>query len=312
MKLPVVHQKNYVTALPEGHRFPMRKFQRVYELLTEDVEPNRLEFIVADPVSERTLLSVHEKRYVNRFIRGDLSATEMRRIGLPWSEGLVRRTLTAVGGTVRTAQLSLEHGIACNTAGGTHHAFSGEGAGFCILNDLAVTAQYLVDRSDVDRVLIVDADVHQGNGTAEIFADSNRVITYSIHCSENYPFSPAESDFDVNCSENMGNQAYLERFRTSLKDVLDRVSPDFILYDAGVDVHRQDQLGRLRLNTEGIRRRDRFVVSQSAVRSIPLAAVIGGGYDEDISGLARRHTLLHRAALEVIGSDSPAGEYLTK
>ena len=308
MKLPIVHQTNYVSALPENHRFPMKKFRLVYEYLRNRDPSNRFQFVEADPVSEETLLAVHGEDYIRRFKQGELSPEHQRKIGLPWSEGLVTRTFTAVGGTVRTAQLALEHGLACNTAGGTHHAFQGEGAGFCILNDLAVAARYLVDRAGLNKVLIVDADVHQGNGTAEIFQNSTRVITYSIHCSENYPFTFSQSHFDVSCPEHTENNLYLRRLRRTLSEVIEEVCPEFVLYDAGVDVHEQDQLGRLKLNDEGIRQRDQFVIRQATRRRIPIAAVIGGGYDEDVESLARRHTLLHKTALETLPREADPTE----
>lgn len=300
MILPIVHRQQYVSALPEKHRFPMQKFRLVYEYLRNHEMSDRFRFVQAECVSEQTLRAVHDAGYVRRFKGGNLSSDEQRKIGLPWSEGLVTRTLTAVGGTVRTAQLALQHGLACNTAGGTHHASRGEGAGFCILNDLAVAAQCVVDRAGINKVLIVDTDVHQGNGTAEIFEGSNQIITYSIHCAENYPFSPSTSHVDVPCPEKAGNQEYMNRLRGTLPEVIEEECPEFILYDAGVDVHENDQLGRLCLDDAGIRQRDQFVISEAINRAIPIAAVIGGGYDEDIPALARRHALLHETAVETL------------
>lgn len=295
-RLPVVHHPDYVTALPDGHRFPMSKFRHVGEILRERYS-GQVTVNGCAPVSLATLTAVHDGAYVDRFINGALSDRAIRRMGLPWSEGLVTRTLTAVGGTVRTIQLALEHGLACNTAGGTHHASGAEGAGFCIFNDLAVGAHYALNRAEVDSVMIVDLDVHQGNGTAKLFEGNVSVTTFSLHCEANYPFSPSDSDRDVTVPEETGDEEYLETLKNSIGSYLPDQEPDLVIYDAGVDVHEGDKLGQLSLTDEGIRCRDEYVISTVRKLGIPMACVIGGGYDDDINGLADRHVILHESAI---------------
>jgi acetoin utilization deacetylase AcuC-like enzyme len=302
MTLPVVYHKNYVTPLPDGHRFPMSKFGELATYLKNN-HAGSLQFYDCDPVSEETLLGAHDADYVENFRHGTLSEDHCRRIGLPWSEGLVRRTMTAVGGTVRTAQLALETGLACNTAGGTHHAGPARGAGFCILNDLAVAAHWALRREDVDTVLVVDLDVHQGNGTAEGTRDCSDIRTFSMHCEANYPFEPVESDRDVPLADGIGDDRYMEVLSDRLGAVLEHCDPDLAIYDAGVDVHEKDRLGRLNLSSDGVIRRDQFVMKSLNSRGISVAAVIGGGYDRDIEALARRHALLHESAIQILKRD---------
>lgn len=299
VKLPVVYHPDYVTSLPEGHRFPMAKFRRVFEIVRR-VIPEASTCIHRPPVASRKwLYGVHDREYVDRFCEGRLDGPDQRRTGLPWSEGLVRRTKAAVGGAVFTARLALRHGLACNTAGGTHHAHKSRGSGFCIFNDLAVAARMVQQTEAVNRVLIVDCDVHQGDGTAALFQGDPSVFTYSIHCRTNFPFEKQTSDRDVELEPGTGNDGYMKALRSTLPGVLRRVDPELVLYDAGVDPHRDDLLGRLTLDDEGIRRRDRWVLSRCIESGIPVGGLIGGGYDE-IEPLSHRHTILHRVARSLL------------
>jgi acetoin utilization deacetylase AcuC-like enzyme len=299
MSLPVVYHPDYFTPLPAGHRFPMEKFRGVFEVLLRDgvIAPGQVH--TPDPAAAELIQAVHHPDYVAAYLAGTLESRAMRRIGLPWSDRLVRRTCTAVGGTLRTAELALAHGLACNTAGGTHHAFPGFGSGFCIFNDLAVAARTLLDRGTVARILIVDLDVHQGDGTAVIFREEPRVFTFSMHCRINFPFVKQQSDLDVELPEGVEDEAYLHTLDGYLPDLVQRLRPDLVLYDAGVDPHREDRLGRLRMTDDGLYRRDFRVIAACVSRGIPVACVIGGGYSEDIGRLAFRHSLLHRAASAV-------------
>jgi acetoin utilization deacetylase AcuC-like enzyme len=218
---------------------------------------------------------------------------------LPWSPELADRTRIAVGGTLLTARLALAHGLACNTAGGTHHAFPSYGSGFCIFNDLAIASRVLLKEGLVKKILIVDLDVHQGDGTALIFQNEPNVFTFSMHCQINFPSIKQISDRDVPLREGMEDDEYLRTLAAYLPDLLTEFQPDLVLYDAGVDPHIGDRLGKLALTDAGIFRRDMQVLSTCAAQGFPVGCVIGGGYCEDMRSLVYRHSLLHRAASEV-------------
>ncbi|MEO1237298.1 MAG: histone deacetylase [Planctomycetota bacterium] len=297
--LPLVFHPDYVTPLPEGHRFPMPKFGVLRDLLIEEGVATAGQFHGPVRATRGQLLRVHSPEYVEAFVSGRLGRDEVRRIGLPWSEGLVNRTITAVGGTIRTVELALEHGLACNTAGGTHHAHRGFGSGFCIFNDLAVAAAEALFRGWVSQVLVVDLDVHQGDGTAAIFADEPRVFTLSVHCEKNFPSRKVPSDLDVGLPPEVGDGEYLKVIEDTLPGVLEEVEPDLVLYDAGADVHVGDRLGKLALTDAGVYERDRYVIERCREQGVAVAGVIGGGYDADHRRLAGRHATLHRAASAV-------------
>ena len=242
---------------------------------------------------------VHETHYVQAYCNGTLDVKAQRRIGLPWSQGLVQRTCTAVGGTILTAKLALQHGVACNTAGGTHHAFPSYGSGFCIFNDLAIALKVLQSQNLIRTALIVDLDVHQGDGTAFIFQNDPSVFTFSMHCGVNFPGRKQQSDLDVPLAENTGDVAYLAELRSHLPVLLHRLRPDLVMYDAGADVHKDDRLGKLALSDTGIFERDRTVLQACKDGGYPVACVIGGGYGENMEALIYRHSYLHRAAKTV-------------
>ncbi|WP_396035039.1 histone deacetylase [Candidatus Cyanaurora vandensis] len=297
MVLPLVYSPQYGITLPEGHRFPMSKFKMLRDYLVDQgIAPD--EFHCPQPATEDLLALVHDREYVRNFCQG---THPMRRIGLPWSPALVTRTCTAVGGTLLTARLALTHGLACNTAGGTHHAFSDFGAGVCIFNDLAIAARCLHQEGLVARVLIVDLDVHQGDGTAFIFQNEPWVFTFSMHCADNFPLHKQNSDLDVPLPVGLGDAEYLKLVNYHLPRLLQSFRPDLVLYDAGVDPHYADRLGKLALTDQGLYERDRAVLSTCVARGVPVAAVIGGGYGESMLELVVRHALLHRAASEIYG-----------
>ncbi|MEO1636804.1 MAG: histone deacetylase [Cyanobacteria bacterium J06631_9] len=299
MPFPVVYHPDYVTPLPPGHRFPMPKFQLLRDLLLRDriITDSQIYQPGAPPTDWLEL--VHNADYVQAYCCGSLDAKAQRRIGLPWSEGLVKRTCTAVGGTILTAKLALQCGIACNTAGGTHHAFPGYGSGFCIFNDLAVSLKVLQSQGLIRTALIVDLDVHQGDGTAFIFQNDPSVFTFSMHCDVNFPRCKQQSDLDVPLPEGMGDKDYLDRLRSHLPQLLEKLQPDLVMYDAGADVHKDDRLGKLSLTDAGIFERDRTVLQTCKDGGHPVACVIGGGYGEDMNALIYRHSYLHRAAKEI-------------
>ena len=299
MSLPIVYHPDYVTPLPPEHRFPMGKFGKIYEtLLRENI-------ISIDQVYEPEIIprawieQIHTPAYVEAYIEGDLDKKAQRRIGLPWSKALVTRTWTAISGTILTAQLALEHGLACNTAGGTHHAYPDFGSGFCIFNDLAITARALQNLGLVEKILIIDLDVHQGDGTAAIFQDDSSVFTCSVHCQVNFPFRKQQSDMDVPLAEGVGDDEYLDTLVSFLPTLLNKFDPDLILYDAGVDPHQDDRLGKLALTDQGLYQRDKYILETCLQAGYPVGTVVGGGYSRDIDVLALRHALCHRAATEV-------------
>ncbi|MEL6128478.1 MAG: histone deacetylase [Cyanobacteria bacterium J06628_4] len=297
--LPVIYHPDYVTPLPAGHRFPMPKFRLLRDLLVRDGVIGVDQLYQPGRPLQDWLELVHETAYVSAYCDGTLDATAQRRIGLPWSEGLVRRTCTAVGGTILTAKLALNHGLACNTAGGTHHAFPGYGSGFCIFNDIAIAARLLKAQNLLKTILVVDLDVHQGDGTAWIFRDDPTVFTFSMHCAVNFPGRKQISDLDVPLDEGTEDDEYLAKLATYLPGLLSQVKPDLVLYDAGADPHRDDRLGKLALTDDGLYRRDRYVLETCAKARYPVASVIGGGYGNDMNALIYRHSYLYRAASEI-------------
>ncbi|HBE16915.1 MAG TPA: histone deacetylase [Cyanobacteria bacterium UBA11149] len=232
MELPIIYHPDYVAPLPEGHRFPMSKFRQLYQLLITDGVAQIEQFHTPQPPPTEWIQLVHTEDYIQAYYTGTLDAKALRRIGLPWSQALVKRTCTAVGGTILTAQLALSYGLACNTAGGTHHAFPSYGSGFCIFNDLAISARILQQLGLVQKILILDLDVHQGDGTALIFQNDKTVFTFSMHCEVNFPGTKQKSDVDVPLPVGMDDDSYLQTIARYLPDLLSQFQPDLVLYDA--------------------------------------------------------------------------------
>jgi acetoin utilization deacetylase AcuC-like enzyme len=296
MDLPIIYHEDYVAPLPPDHRFPMAKFRMLYQMLLAEGVADKSQFHAPELPPQEWIELVHDYRYVQAYCNGTLDAKAIRRIGLPWSRALANRTCTAVAGTVLTAKLALECGLACNTAGGTHHAFPSFGSGFCIFNDLAIACRVLQKIGLVRKVLIVDLDVHQGDGTAVIFQDDSSVFTFSMHCEVNFPGTKQKSDLDVPLPVGMEDDEYLQTLDRFLPELLSTVKPDLVLYDAGVDPHHGDKLGKLALTDTGLFRREMQVLMACLAGGYPVACVIGGGYADDTKGLVYRHSLLHRAA----------------
>nr|WP_242521468.1 histone deacetylase [Motiliproteus sp. SC1-56] len=272
----------------------MSKYQRLYELLVAEGLAHRGNVKVPSPCPRDTLALAHSLPYIDRFQRGELTERELKHLGLVWSEPLVRRTVTAVGGTLLTCRLALEAGLACHLAGGTHHAFSNRGNGFCVFNDLAVAARYCVEHLGLNRVLILDCDVHQGDGTAAILGNEPRCFTCSIHGARNYPFEKQRSDLDVPLPCGTDDTGYLAALEQTLAQLDQSPLPELLIYDGGSDVHQEDRLGRMNLTDRGVIQRDHRVLAWARKRGIPVACVIGGGYDHDHQRLAERHALLVR------------------
>ena len=299
MDLPLIYHPDYVVPLPQAHRFPMPKFRQLYELLLNDKVARIEQFFIPETPSQQLIELVHAPEYVQAYKLGTLDAKAQRRIGLPWSPALVKRTNIAVGGTILTAKLALKYGLACNTAGGTHHAFPSYGSGFCIFNDLAIASRVIQHLNLACKILIIDLDVHQGDGTAFIFQNDDSVFTFSMHCEVNFPGTKQVSDLDIPLPVAMEDEEYLQTLAHYLTDVLTAVKPDLVLYDAGVDTHIGDRLGKLALTDTGIFCREMQVLSTCLAARYPVACVIGGGYADDLNSLVYRHSLLHRAASQV-------------
>jgi acetoin utilization deacetylase AcuC-like enzyme len=245
------------------------------------------------------LVLAHAPAYVDAVLGQRLDQAAVRRVGLPITLEVVTRSRAANAGTVLTARLALAHGLACNTAGGSHHAFAAYGSGFCVFNDVAVAASVLLREGLVERVLVVDLDVHQGDGTAAIFEDEPRVFTFSMHCRTNFPLRKQKGDLDLALDAGLEDEAYLRLLAAHLPGLLEDVRPDLVFYNAGVDPHADDRLGRLALSERGLERRERFVLETCLKAGVPVAGVIGGGYAEDLDQLARRHAILPRVASEL-------------
>lgn len=278
----------------------MPKFRLLKDLLLRDGVITEQQIYPPGIPPQNWLELVHTPNYVSAYQQGTLDPRAQRRIGLPWSPGLVQRTCTAVGGTILTAKLALQNGIACNTAGGTHHAFPDYGSGFCIFNDLAIAARVLKRQGLVERILVLDLDVHQGDGTAWIFQDDPSVFTFSMHCAVNFPGRKQVSDLDIPLAEGLEDDGYLRQLTAHLPDLLSQVRPDLVLYDAGADIHKDDRLGKLAISNTGLFQRDWYVFDTCLRAGYPVACVIGGGYGDDMAALIYRHSLLHRAANQVM------------
>ena len=294
---PLVYHPAYSAPLPSSHRFPMAKFRLLHRWLLENDLASPAQLHQPLPVPRRWMELVHPRRYHQAFCRGELDRQAQRRIGLPATTPLVQRTWLAVGGTVLTARLALQHGLACHLAGGTHHAFASAGSGFCIFNDVAVAAAVLLQEQRLQRLLVIDLDVHQGDATATLFAEEPRVFTLSAHAASNFPLHKAQSDLDIPLADDLEDRGYMDAIGDAIPEVLDRFRPQLVLYNAGVDPHRHDRLGRLALSDAGLLQRDHLVIDACLRRGIPLASVIGGGYD-DLTALVARHGLVFRAATD--------------
>ncbi|MBY5921166.1 histone deacetylase [Ferrimonas balearica] len=296
----VYHPIYSALPLPDNHRFPIHKYRLLYEhLLREGVlHPDAIH--QPEPLTLDQVAQVHCPDYVRRFAEGTLDPKAQRRLGFPWSAPLVQRTLTACGGTVRTAELALEHGVACHLSGGYHHAHRDFGSGFCVFNDLVLAARLMMAQQQLSRILILDCDVHQGDGTATLCQDDPEIITCSLHCERNFPARKAHSHIDIPLDNGVDDVQYLATLNELLPWLLNLYQPDLILYDAGVDVHRDDALGYLELSDAGLFQRDHAVMSAAMDRGIPVAAVIGGGYAKCHGDLIPRHQQLFLAASEFI------------
>ncbi len=289
----------YAHPLPEGHRFPMLKYELIPEALRYEGIAADGDFFAPEELDESVILLTHDAAYWERMKSLQLSSREMRAIGFPLSARLVERERRIARGTIDCALYALaQKSIALNVAGGTHHAFAERGEGFCLLNDFAVAANYLLHAKLAQQILIVDLDVHQGNGTAALFRDEGRVFTFSMHGQHNYPFHKECSDLDIGLADGTGGEEYLRLLAEALPPLLDRLRPDIVFYLCGVDVLATDKFGKLRLSESDCRDRDRFVIGECRKRGIPLTAAMGGGYSPEIRHIVATHVNTFREALD--------------
>jgi len=288
-KLNVVYNHNYDIPLPDGHRFVGTKFSDLYNHIKDsDIYKNLIiHKSIEAPISD--VQCVHNSEYVLNVKQGNLSRADERKINLPWSKRLARRSFLAIQGTLQTSQLALENGVACHLAGGTHHAFKDCGSGFCVFNDLAYASIALLNQKKVKKILILDLDVHQGDGTASICENIDNIFTCSIHCKNNFPFDKKNSNLDVPIDDEVNDVKYINILTKTLDQIGSNFKPDIVFYDAGVDVHSNDDLGNLNLTDDGIKKRDEIVCEYFKEKKIPLCTVIGGGYSKNRQELASRH-----------------------
>ena len=297
--LKIFHSDRFVPQLPEGHRFPIIKYQLIREQLLYEGTVEERDLEESTPCEEKNILAIHDADYWESMKTLSLTPRQIRRIGFPQSEQLVERSRRSCQGTFEAALNACQHGIGLNIAGGTHHAYRDRGEGFCFLNDQAITASYLLNEKIANQILIIDLDVHQGNGTASIFADDERVFTFSMHGADNYPLKKENSDLDIPLPTGTEDRLYLDTLDETLPRLFDQIKPDFVFFQAGVDVLATDRLGKLYLTREGCKLRDRMVMNICRKRNIPLAVSIGGGYSVRLLDTVEAHTNTFRVAREL-------------
>ena len=297
MDLSVVNHEDYFAKIGDDHKFPIDKFGELANYLLKKGIVKKFYKPVA--CSDKTLKRVHSEKYIKDIKNKTLDDNSVKKIGFPLVDSVVQRSLVATGGTVLASKLAIKFGVACNTAGGSHHANFEGGAGYCVFNDVAVAAQYLLDRGLAGKILIVDLDVHQGNGSADIFKNNKNVFTFSMHSKSNYPAKKSISDLDVELDDNMEDKKYIELLKFYLNQ-LNQENFDYVFYIAGVDIHFNDRLGKLKISDEGIRERDEIVTENFFSRGVPLCGVLGGGYNKDFDKLIELHSILHQSCSKLI------------
>ena len=297
MELPVVNHEDYFAKIGDDHKFPINKFGKLANYLIEKRVVKSFHKPYA--CSEETLKRAHSESYIKHIKNKTLDKNDIKKIGFPLVDSVIRRSLIATGGTVLASKLAINNGLACNTAGGSHHANFDGGAGYCVFNDVAVSAQYLLDRGLAGRILILDLDVHQGNGNSDIFKNNKNVFTFSMHSKSNYPAKKSISDLDVELDDNMEDKQYIEILKFYLNQ-LNQESFDYVFYIAGVDIHFNDRLGKLKISDEGINLRDELVTENFFSKGVPLCGVLGGGYNKDFNKLVELHASLHQSCAKLL------------
>jgi acetoin utilization deacetylase AcuC-like enzyme len=291
MELPVVNHPDYVAKINDDNKFPIQKFGALAKhLIRENVVKK---FYIPKECSISTMKTSHSLEYINHIKNKTLNLKLQKKIGFPINDSVARRSFIATGGTVLASKLALDYKLACNTAGGSHHATFECGAGYCVFNDVAVAANYLKNKGYAKRILIIDLDVHQGNGNSEIFKNEKNVLTFSMHCASNYPAKKSKSDIDIELKDKMEDKEYLNILHKNLKE-LNKNKYDFVFYIAGVDIHFDDRLGKLKITDEGINKRDQIVIENFYSKNTPLCGVLGGGYNKSFEKLIELHSMLHK------------------
>jgi len=297
--LKIAYHPIYKHPLPKGHRFPMEKYELLPQQLLYEGTCTNANFFEPSRPNDKYILAVHEPEYYYDLVNITLDQRAARKIGFPLSEVLVEREIIIADGTIKASLQAIKHGIAMNIAGGTHHAYTNRGEAFCLLNDQAIGSRYLQNKGLAKKILIVDLDVHQGNGTAEIFQNDKSVFTFSMHGKSNYPFKKEISDFDIALDNDTRDSTYLDLLKSTLPKLIDQEQPDFIYYLCGVDVISSDKLGKLGLSVEGCKERDRFVLQSCKDHNIPVMCSMGGGYSPDIKTIVNAHANTFRLAQEI-------------
>ncbi len=297
--LKVAWNEHYAHELPPGHRFPMEKYILLPQQLLHEGTMENENFFDPSVISEEKVLRVHTRKYLDKLLTKSLSRKEERATGFPLSEKLVKRELIITQGTVDAVDHAIENGAAANIAGGTHHAFKDRGEGFCLLNDIAIGSAYALEELELKQILVVDLDVHQGNGTAKIFENDSRVFTFSMHGAKNYPLRKEKSDLDIALPDKTEDEAYLNVLKDTLPGLIEDVQPDLIFFQSGVDVLASDKLGRLSMTIEGCKKRDEIVFTETKKRGIPVVFNMGGGYSEKIAVIIEAHANTYRTAREI-------------
>jgi acetoin utilization deacetylase AcuC-like enzyme len=297
MELPVVNHEDYFAKIGDDHKFPIKKFGALADYLNSKniIKKYHIPYIC----SEKTLKRAHSENYIKNVKNKTLDQYIVKKIGFPLIDSVIKRSLVATGGTVLASKLAINYGLACNTAGGSHHANFEGGAGYCVFNDVAVAAHYLLDRGLAGRILIIDLDVHQGNGNSDIFKNNRNVFTFSMHSKSNYPAKKSISDLDVELDDHMEDAQYIKILKFYLNQ-LNQENFDYVFYIAGVDIHFNDRLGKLKISDEGVRKRDEIVTENFFSKGIPLCGVLGGGYNKDFEKLVELHSFLHQACAKLI------------
>ncbi len=303
--MKVFYSDQFVLPLPEGHRFPMKKYSMLRKRVAESDICGPDELRTPRAVTDEEILRAHDPGYLKKVVAGTLTDKEMRRIGFPWSTRMVERSRRASGGTLDACRAALEEGLAVNLAGGTHHAFADRGEGFCVLNDSAITARALRSEGLVDQVVVLDADVHQGNGTAAILGGDPHVFTFSIHGAKNFPFRKEESDLDVALPDGTDDGEYLAALARGLEEALDRSEADLSIFLAGADPFEGDRLGRLSVTKKGLAERDRLVLESCRERDLPVVITMAGGYAKDVKDTVDIHFQTVSRAATLLQSEQP-------
>ena len=297
MQLPIVNHPDYFAKINDDNKFPIKKFGALAKHLLKTKVITK--FHIPKECSIETMKTSHSIEYINQIKNKTLDIKLQKKIGFPINDSVVRRSFVATGGTVLASKLALDSKLACNTAGGSHHATYNFGAGYCVFNDVAVAANYLKNKGYAKKILILDLDVHQGNGNSEIFKNDKDVFTFSMHCASNYPAKKSKSDMDIELKEHMEDREYLDILNFNLKR-LNKLNFDFVFYIAGVDVHYDDRLGKLKLSDEGIEKRDMLVIENYFIKKVPLCGVLGGGYNRNFDKLIELHSKLHKSCANFI------------